>query len=670
MISLKDTLSDSDKKVLNDFLSADSLESLNAFKATYGLQHRFTFITTPILFEPLSLLSVAAMLGKALHLNFLLKQKKTPTRYWRSATEAVFAADERDNLALRLASENGQLDIVKALLAYTSVQHKVHARHNEALRFACRGGHLKVVKYLLIFPSVRQHLSDKHYVALAHAAKLPDTSILFHLLTFNDVFAFADATSQKNIFWCKPLRAYSKHWLKKLKANDHALSQKEKIHGYCVLRFLIRQNQDQDLDDIQYLIHHPSILPLLHRQIDIKKTQGQPNQLLRLARLVGHDKAEQALLEINAVRAQAMTDAFYPQDAFSGPSMRTLSGLKESSMEGLTLGEVRQVRRLAQYYQDALKEAGGPAKVLLAFKARLKQAYRQNPASIVIGRERVILPLAWDAFDALKQTSLADEANYNQALKAYYQHPYHSAYRYFLKPNRWMAEDAEDVIFIDSEQHLAHANFEAYIKPIALLFLAMTDTNIDGQDRFDCLANQIALLTRAKNWQEQIKQSTTGPIVIEQDDLQGDKPSCDRGVRRRLFQTGFGHPLFDILQLSTVKQELNDFIHATYKRYFKRRPNLKEKVRHALASYIEDINDSVSLSIIKRCNLSQKSMRRFIQYMEKKYQDNFTTNPYFYQYIRKQFKLSSNRDAHIIQFGTSLSHNTLNATFVGSKLSC
>jgi ankyrin repeat protein len=79
-----------------------------------------------------------------------------------------------DNIAIRLASANGDLDIVKSLLARSDVD--PGANLNEALISAAKFGHTEVVRLLLAHPKVKS--SARNYLAVFMASELNHADIV------------------------------------------------------------------------------------------------------------------------------------------------------------------------------------------------------------------------------------------------------------------------------------------------------------------------------------------------------------------------------------------------------------------------------------------------------------------------------------------------------------
>ena len=66
-------------------------------------------------------------------------------------TRTIVDPSARDNFAVRLASRNGHLEVVKLLLTHPKVDPS--ADDNYAIRWASKNGYLEVVKLLLSLPS-------------------------------------------------------------------------------------------------------------------------------------------------------------------------------------------------------------------------------------------------------------------------------------------------------------------------------------------------------------------------------------------------------------------------------------------------------------------------------------------------------------------------------------
>lgn len=90
------------------------------------------------------------------------------------------------------------------------------------------------------------------------------------------------------------------------------------------------------------------------------------------------------------------------------------------------------------------------------------------------------------------------------------------------------------------------------------------------ETRLDHFIDELAHIGRAHNWDNtRVKTDNEGTIILDADDnpiteeydnLEGDKPSCFFGVKRRLFQSVQGHPLLKMLTKDGIDEELRDLI--------------------------------------------------------------------------------------------------------------
>ena len=80
-----------------------------------------------------------------------------------------------DDYALRIASLNGHLDVVKCLISHGS---NIHTNNDEALRWASKNGHLAVVEYF-IMNGADIHAADDY--ALVEASENGHTAIVKYL---------------------------------------------------------------------------------------------------------------------------------------------------------------------------------------------------------------------------------------------------------------------------------------------------------------------------------------------------------------------------------------------------------------------------------------------------------------------------------------------------------
>ena len=240
-------------------------------------------------------------------------------------------------------------------------------------------------------------------------------------------------------------------------------------------------------------------------------------------------------------------------------------GHQEASMAALTEGESKRLSHAENKYLPEIARLGGASTVIDLIKQALIDRYAAATIKLNLADGRVIdLPLSFDGFLQLE----LEEDSHELALKSYYQHPLHTAYRYLSKPNRWMHPDAPHV---HRDATGAYAMHEGYEELIALMYLAVLDKDIpeiDGMDteaRLGFFFKELAWLGRAHNWDN----TRINDVTHQQeyyDDLGADKPSCSLGIKKRLMGATFlvGHPLFQMLNKSDIDVEVIKIVRAHF----------------------------------------------------------------------------------------------------------
>jgi|LauGreDrversion4_2_1035121.scaffolds.fasta_scaffold02984_5 hypothetical protein len=325
---------------------------------------------------------------------------------------------------------------------------------------------------------------------------------------------------------------------------------------------------------------------------------------------------------------------------------RELASHTESSMVAPSQENNRMIYKLMEHYKISAPEA-----CIEDMKALLKERYEKSPA--IMGG--IVLPFDWDSF---QQLSLNEEQK-QQALKLYYQNENHSAARYFMVPNPWLASDA---CFIN--RGLWCAEFSPFIDRIALFYTAATDIQSSPtmgftlEGRLDFFITEIAKINRAHNWDE-FRQRQRGSVTfIEQyDDLTGDKPSCPGGVMSRLCQSVMGHELTRIPDKALFNQELIEMAREHFESLI-----TTENVSRIWEAYHVictcgsfDTHQSHLEQDLKSLNIPAEKVNGFIERMKQKYGEEFTDN--LQRFIRNKLNLSFH-DCHAIFLGgeTDLEH--------------
>jgi hypothetical protein len=191
----------------------------------------------------------------------------------------------------------------------------------------------------------------------------------------------------------------------------------------------------------------------------------------------------------------------------------------------------------------------------------LADAYHQDPIQFSPTRslfkiypqpQAITLPLQWHEFERLSrmQPNISRQA----CLTAYYQHPIHTAWRFFLKPNNWINRSS---FFIDRENSCIN---DASKRDIALLWRAVKDEetftpdaiNPTLESRKSSFLVNFEQIVRAHNRDNNYK-----------DDNKADAPSCSSGILNRVMEGMTGHPLLGFHEnkaLQHAKDILKDFL--------------------------------------------------------------------------------------------------------------
>lgn len=578
------------------------------------------------------------------------------------AVRLAIAVD--NNEPLRLAAESGHLGILNRLLSMEAVQASIAALDNAALFAAAQGGHLAVVNRLLEFATVRTALATSGSRVLSIAATYNRADVVNHLLAYPDILAYAELHDAE--FGERYIYPFIQAELQTLTARQSSFAvtparrsfdiEPEEVPFYFyVLRNLIRRNRRTLDASITQLLRLPSLIANLH----LPMNNGESNELLRLAMRVGNTPAATALLGVQGVYATAEAHRFYESE-YSQVSLRTIAADRESAMRALNESEQHIIQRVITHYRNKMTIGGGIEEVFSSFKALLKQRYEASPAFIFINGARRALPFEWKDFNAMRLNKRTREV----ALRAYYQHESHTAYRYLSIPNRWIAEDASYVCVKENDLSFRYASFENYIPLIAYLWLAVSDREMPAiggytlQGRIDLFIKELSLLGRAHNWDKtRPKLNTAGRpvrdrerkiIMEEYDDLEGDKPSCYSGVPSRLFQSVLGHPFFTQLTTELLKQELYDFIRTTFKSTLTAKTNTERQAISAAINEVFTVLEKPS-DLLKALNITPEQKTAWIEKIKVKYGAQFNENPQFLAIIEHTLALASD-EAHVTKF--------------------
>lgn len=503
----------------------------------------------------------------------------------------------------------------------------------EVFQLAARGGQLESLKYLADnAPNLLEDMiKDRDYRAFQEAIQMGHQEVTNWLLQQPSCFVYAE----------QHVREYENHvypfiqetLLTLHNASDAALelnpnavfnieSPEQARLCFYIMRNLIRRNDRTQDDELRFLLNIPAVKALAHQEV----TQGQPNELLRLAVNTGNTVASSLLLNIEAVRVLAEQNNFYREEARRGVDLRQLAHDRESSMAALTTGEAKKLEGAIAHYQPLIKNAG-LSNVMQGLKNELIVCYEKNPASIIDSQGKaIILPLDYTAFQALK----LKKADYDKALIAYYKHQDHTALRYLSKPNAWMHPDAS-YVYISEDRTQRWSTFEEYQPLIAMFYLAATDTKAEAtqghnlETRFNHFINELALIGRAHNWD---RTRIRNDKEEEYDDLEGDRPSCFSGVKRRLFQSVVGHPLFEVLDEAKIENEIRQFAVEHFKSILteENKPRFKKIFDECFGLDEESgwIQNTKNADKLRCFDIPEDKQKEFITHLTQKYGDEFT----------------------------------------------
>ena len=520
---------------------------------------------------------------------------------------------------------------------------------------------MHIVEYL-VERVAKQRLQDMlasyNYNAFRLAVRKGYVDVVNRLLSYPSVFAYAEQHEE----YASCVVSFRTNMIAQFRAqrtiteqassNDFNISDAETRLLFYIMRNLIRYKELSSQGDISFLLTIPAVKALVHTAV----TKGESNELLRLAAMKNNHGAARLLLAIPAVRQLAERHDYYRNEAPAGLNLRelVLSMNHESSMQSLSKNEQSNLYEVVKCYQPVIQSLGGVVYVLNDLKVDLKTRYEQDPATISVieenGKTRLIkLPLVWEEF----QTLGLNENEFNRALLAYYQNSIHTAFRLFLKPNRWLHPNANYVNRLERS-----AEIQGLQSLIALCYLAARDSKMPPIDdytvetRLEYFIRALASMERAHNW-DNTRERVDGKgnrIIEEYDDLKGDRPSCWPGMKSRLYQSVQGHPLFKIVTCDIIQKEIEELVY----NYFKASINITNGVlihtaweKHILG---EDL-DSNDWNILKSLNISETKQWEIINSLSAKYGRRFSSQPALVRLAKESFLLKGEFDAHILNFG-------------------
>lgn len=405
---------------------------------------------------------------------------------------------------------------------------------------------------------------------------------------------------------------------------------------FYILRNLIRQNKVEVLPDILFLLEAPALKASLQEAF----TAEGPNELLRLARRVGNQGAAEILLTITDVRELAVENNYYADEPDGAINLAAIVlNDHESALRDLSQEEKLGLEAAIVRYMPTVQ--GDRDELFMKLLQTLGALYIRDPAFIRVGNEVKKLPLDWGSFAELC-TSLTP-AEQEAALKAYYSHKTHTAFRYLSIPNDWMHPEADYVEADPDDPSRRWAVIDdTHLDLILLYWQGAIDSDIPDEDgytpetRMEFFIHTLAEMGRAHNWDNsEVTYDDEGSAFMREfDDMTADKPTCLVGMRKRLVHSVPGHRLLKVVTFEHIKQELSDFVC----KHFASCVNdiNRAALWDAWKSYIENLTPPMAL---QQLNIPVEVQAAFIGYLTEKYGKKFTEVKRFKEFVEKELQL-------------------------------
>lgn len=542
-----------------------------------------------------------------------------------------YAKEETPYYAYQAACEHGHLDVVLHLEKHLKDESldAIRAGNYRAYEKTCTSLHdkdLELVRHLenKLGSELNNALKSGDFYALRCSMSPYRRSLNRHLLNHPSCFAYAESHEREYKDYVYPLVKLKLNLLSKQKQEFETKHPNERfdihetqmvIYYYYILRHLIRLNDESLNESIDLLLSISNLVYIVHAAVD----HDEENELLKLALRQNNQYAVEKLLAFPHVRELAERNNFYRQETtVFGGDLRDVAENRESSMRGLNPEELKIMADIEVAYGTEMQNLGGISGTLTCFKNELKENYLKNPARIIFNSgQETTLPFEWTDLERLGKHY---NGNFlNRALKAYFLHPDHTAYRYLSIPNYWI--DPNAAFIAHGPNHTHWANFKDFEKYIAYFYLAAKDKKIGTiQDitpdaRFRLFIKEISLIARAHNWDRPIlkKDAQGKEEYVYQDDLERDKPSCESGIMRRLFQSVLKHPLFGFgVNLDVIEQMLHELIRESMQKILLRKSREElQAIEISLTAHFISL-ERVDAQLIS-CNLSEIEIQKIMK---------------------------------------------------------
>jgi hypothetical protein len=382
------------------------------------------------------------------------------------------------------------------------------------------------------------------------------SQVLSLLLSFDDpdLFQWIEHYHPR----CEEIHAYRTKWIIEFEGYKNVEERELKLMNnngklaklfFYILRSIIRLEVNQiHTNWFIQIASSSAVKALLHTVV----TPRISDELLRVAFLEGNEWTVQYLLAIPAVFDSASQSLLAIDD--QQQSARLVNNT-ESSMEPLNLLEENYFSAFLRTYKEQCGNTGLDV-VWENLRTDLGRWFEEGRLSIKLGNGYTLkLPLEWEDLELegdLRQ----------QALQQYYRCPIHTAWRYLAPDNPWVDSQSPFLQFRGGGKRIADSQV-VFKETIALIYLGLMDETAleegyELKDRIMLFFHELAAINRAHN------------DVDAQDDLQGDKPSCSAGVKRRLLQSIHGHPKLKILTKENLLMKVKQLVKVHWKDCFER----------------------------------------------------------------------------------------------------
>lgn len=259
------------------------------------------------------------------------------------------------------------------------------------------------------------------------------------------------------------------------------------------------------------------------------------------------------------------------------------------------------------------------------------------------------------------------EEGRNKILEQYYLDPFHTAWRYFLKPNP-LIDPGASYAASTGNRH-THADITPQSRSdFAYLWLAASDPTIvpirdmTTEQMKALFTEEIAHIGRGHNW-DHLDKMSAGPEknkyrseLIKKygrvvDDLKPDNPSCASGVNGRLMQSVLGNPITEIpearpLNLIVLRTLINDMIAKKFNEFLatKSSNQIEEMLRiHDLKNVTMDELSEKEQKIYDEFQVSQEDINNLIRELREYFGERLVWQQIesegvtsYAEYIRKQ----------------------------------